>query len=67
MIEYQPVGAQNMTTDRNIKTSVASLQIIADHLRRITHTEASVSEIDDAVLALESVVAELLVIEHPTY
>ena len=56
-----------MPKNRVIKTSAASLQIIADHLRHVSKRDKVGGEIKDAVIALESVVADLLIVEHPRY
>ena len=56
-----------MPKNRTIKTSAASLQIIADHLRHVSKRNKLGGEIKDAVVALESVVADLLIVEHPKY
>ncbi len=56
-----------MPKNRVIKTSAASLQIIADHLRHVSRSDKAAGEINDAVIALESVVADLLIVEHPRY
>ena len=56
-----------MPKNRVIKTSAASLQIIADHLRRVSKKSNGGGEIKDAAIALESVVADLLIVEHPKY
>ena len=56
-----------MPKNRVITTSAASLQIIADHLRHVSRNDKVGGEINDAVIALGSVVADLLIVEHPRY
>lgn len=47
----------------SVQTSAASLQIIADHLRDVSSSEGGRVELENAVIALESVAADLLINE----
>ncbi|MBL24839.1 MAG: hypothetical protein CMM48_13180 [Rhodospirillaceae bacterium] len=52
-----------MTQATSVRTSAASIQIIADHLRTLSAAQSDEIEISEAVVHLESVAADLLMFD----